>query len=499
MQLIIFIPLLIAGFLTTPNTVLFYDLPEYLNIISTHTFWQVFTLGHFPIHPVFLGILWIATKFIPANFSALIFGIISVFIFYKIAKIIFNKGPFWLSALIFSLLPGVWLLNTNLLVESLALTLYLLAIYLFLRKAKKLFFLAIILLIGTHLESIVWIPTIFLLPIIFKKELKFRREDYLQFIKISLISAFLAGLFYVIVYLFIREGSGEFNIQVNYFTSFGILRMIRNIWFSFINNFGSLTPFLIGLLIIKNAKSKSEWIAWLIFIAAISLPGSYWEGGLMMRRIIFAGVIISLALYKYLGKKAVFLILFLLPITGFNAALYYKYQPSMPLASMQKRIDKLPISQVLVQSHYYYPFTRYEGSVLWLESDDLSQIKTYLEKGTRIFLTKESVTAPYLLVVGNNYHITSLTKTGNSEARKLFETYKVESYNGSFELKLPGTKVISENAGSPVIFYESSLDRLSRMRINYGDIGVWIYSLVSGHKDAIGWTYKDATGAWVWP
>lgn len=498
MQQIIFVILLIFGYLTTPNTVLFYDLPEYLKIVSTHSFWQVFTLGHFPIHPVFLGILWIAIKFIPANYLALLLGTISVFVFYKIAKVIFKKGSFWLSVLIFSLFPGVWLINTNLLVESLQLTLYLLTIYFLLRKAKKLFFVAVILLLGTHIESIVWIPTVFILPVIFSKELRFKRDDFVQFIKISLISIFLAGLFYGIVYLFVREKSGEFNIQMNYYTSFGILRMIRNIWFSFIHNFGSLTPFIIGLLIIKNTKSKSEWISWLIFFIAISLLGSYWEAGLMMRRIVFAGVILSLAFYKYLGKKSVFLILFLLPITVMNSVLYYRNLKNMPLAVMQQRIDKLPENQVLIQSHYYYPFTEYDGKMLWLELDNLEQIDDYLKNGVRVFMVKESVTIPYLLVVGNNYHITSLSKVGDSESRVLFKKYDVSKFEDVYEIKKHDGE-ISKLAGEPVIFYGKDFaSRLSRRRINYGDIGIWVWALATGHKDPMGWVYKDASGAWVY-
>ena len=322
----------------------------------------------------------------------------------------------------------------------------------------------------------------------------------IKFIKFGLVSMVLSILFYFVIYYFVRKDFGGSTEQIFAYSSFGILRIIRNIWVCFINNFGSFTPFIFLFLLIKNVRTKTEWISWLVFFILMSIGGAYWAGDLMMRRIVFAGVILSLAFYKYLGNKSLFLILFLLPITFLNAGLYYKNLTDVPLTSMQNSINKLPKDEVLVQSHYYYPFTQYDGKILWLENDNLDQIEELLKNGTRVFLTKESVTAPYLLLVGNNYHITSLGKAGNSESRKLFEKYEVDKYANSFEIKLPDAKEISALAGQPVVFYGTGFwQRLSRMRINYGDIGIWLWSLISGHKDAAGWTYKDINGAWVWP
>jgi hypothetical protein len=165
---------------------------------------------------------------------------------------------------------------------------------------------------------------------------------------------------------------------------------------------------------------------------------------------------------------------------------------------MQKEIDELPKNQVLIQSHYYYPFTKYNGKILWFEDDNLDQIAGYLKNGVRVFLTKESVTAPYLLIVGNNYHITSVGRVGDSSSRSLFENYDVSSYADSLELTSPNVKQISKNAGETVVFYGTGFwQRLSRLRINYGDIGVWAWALVTNHRDATGWTYKDVRGVWL--
>src|SRR4030042_2041651 len=291
MQFIIFAIIFVAGFLTSPHNVLFYDQPEYLRIVSTHSFWQVFSLGHFPIHPIFLGILWIITKFIPANLSALLFGAISVFLFYSIVKIIFKKGPSWLAVLLFAFFPGVWLINTNLMTQSLQLTLYLFSIYFLLKYMSKSFFFVIFLMMGMDIGSIIWIPTVFLVPVIFGKEIKFDREKLLQFIKVAAVSVIFSSLFYGFIYYFIRKDLSGSTEQIFAYSSIGILRMIRNVWESFINSFGTLTPFILTFLLIKNVISKREWIAWIIFFMAISALGAFWAGGLMMRRIVFAGVL----------------------------------------------------------------------------------------------------------------------------------------------------------------------------------------------------------------
>ena len=501
MQLIIFVLIIIAEFLTTPKVLLFYDQIEYLKIVSTHSFLQVFTLGHFPIHPIFLSTFWITSRIVLANYTAFIFGTVSAFLMYKICAKIFSKVKyFWIPAVIFLLFPGVWIINTNLMIQSVLLTFYLLAIYLFLEKKALAFFITLFLMMGVHVDAVYWIPTIFLIPIFLKKELKIEKKISVRFAKLAFLSVALAVLSYAFIYLFIRKDIGGSTEQIFAYSSFGFLRIVRNIWEGFINSFGSFTPFILLFLLIKNVRSKTEWAAWFIFALLMSIGGAYWEGDLMMRRIVFAGVILSLTLFKYLKEKSVFLILFLLPIAGFNALLYYKNLPDMPLAVMQENIDKLPKDQVIVASHYYYPFTKYEGKILWFESGDTNQIDGLLKDGKRIFITKESIAAPYLLVVGNNYHITSLNKVGNSESRILFKKYKVDLYGDSLEIKLPDNGKISETAGEPVIFFgKTFFQRLSRMRINYGDLGVWIWSLVSGHIDATNWTYKDVTGAWVWP
>lgn len=501
MHLIVFAIVLIAEFLTTPKILLFYDQIEYLKIVSTHSFFQVFSLGHFPIHPFFLSFFWITSRITLPNYTAFFFGVISAILIYKISgKIFRGQKYFWIPALIFLLFPGVWIINTNLMIQSVLLTFYLAAIYCFLNNKKVFFLISVFLMMGIHVDAIYWIPTIFLFPHIFGKELNIKKKYFLKYLKITFLAVMLSALLYACIYFLIRKDFGGSMEQILTYGSFGILRIVRNIWVGFINSFGSITPIIFLYLLIRNNRKWTSWIVWIIFAVCIAVGGAYWEGDLMMRRIVFAGVILSLALFKYLGKKSVYILLFLLPMTALNALLYCKNLQDMPLTSMQKKIDDLPKNEVLITSHYYYPFIKYDGDILWFETGGLEKIENSFKEGKRIFMTKESITAPYLLIVGNNYHITSLNKVGNSESRTIFEKYKIDLLGDSFEIKQNPENFISPDAGEPVVFYGNNFwQRLSKMRINYGDIGIWIWSVVSGHKDAASWIYKDVTGAWVWP
>ncbi len=469
------------------NPPLFYDIPEYVSIVLSHSFLQVFTLGHFPIHPIFLAILWIFIKFLPVNAIAMVFGIISLFLVYKIYKLIFKKGFLVFPVLTFILFPGVWLISTNLMVESITLTLFLLSTFLFLQKKPFLFFLSIFLMVGTHLESIFWIPSFFVIPLIFHEEIKFNKREIYYYIKIAIASILISIIFYSLLYWISGTKPGGTTEQLMTYFSSGPLRMVRNIWLSFVSAFGTFIPFVLAYLLIKYAKSKKALVGWIIFFGMICIIGANWQGDFMSRRIIFSSLILSMGLYKFLRWKSIFVILYLIPIIIANIILYSNGSPFVPL--------NLPENQVLIQTHYLHPFTKYSGTILWIGGDDLTKIDNYLKAGKRVFLANDAVTAPYQLLVGNNFHITSLGKVGDSESRFLFTQYKIRPYMNNIELFLADKANISKEAGKPIISYDYSFwGRLARRRIDYGDIGTWIWAVVTNYRDPTGWIYKDATG-----
>ena len=453
--------------------VLFYDLLEYLQIVATHGFWQSLCLGHFPIHPVFMAILWPLIKIFPVNVIAMLFGAASIFVISKISK---------KAAVVYALFPAIWIINTNLMVESILLFFYILATFFYLKEKKFLFFLSVFLMIGVHLQGIFWLPAVFLTPLVAKKKINF-----IKFIKPTIFAVVLSLTVYLLLYKVSGSGFGGSTEQLSTYFSSGILRMLRNSWLSFATAFGSLTVFILGFLTFKNAKMTLEKFAWIIFAVLTTVIAANWQGDFMARRIAFAGVIISLGLSRYLAKWWWIFVIYLVPIVAANVILYAKGSPFTGF--------ELPKGQILLQSHYYKPFTNYDGIFLWIGNDDLGQIDKYLKAGKRVFLTKESVTAPYLLVVGNNYHITSVGKVGDSESRILYEKYIVEPYGKDLELKSFEGGIVSDKAGEIIVSYDQSFwGRLVRRRIDYGDIGSWIWAIITNHRDPVGWTYRDARG-----
>lgn len=454
---------------------LFYDIPEYLQIVTTHGFFQSIALGHFPIHPIFIAILWPLVKFLPVNLIAIVFSLISVLILSRISK---------KAALIYLMFPAIWIISTNLMVESILLTFYILAAYMLLKENKFWFFICIFLMVGIHLQAIYWVPTLFFIPIFLKKKFKFKK-----FVLPAVLGIIASVIFYLTIYKITGYGFGGSTEQMTTYFSSGIARMFRNSWLVMSTGFGSLTLFLLVFLIAKKAEKK-EKIAALIFMVIFFFMAANWQGDFMVRRVAFAGVIFSILITRYLGKFWFLFAIYLLPIIFANILLYSKGNPFI--------LPEIPPNQVLVETHYLKPFTKYNGTILYIEGNNSSIVDNYLDSGKRVFLTPAAVTAPYRLLTGNNYHITSLARIGNSESRFLFEKYDISKFENVYEIKKHEGK-ISQLAGEPVIFYGNSFwSRLARRRVNYGDVGIWAWSLITKHKDPSGWTYKDASGAWVY-
>ena len=210
----------ILMFLATPKTLFFYDAPEYLRVVSENSFLQALPLDHQPIHPVFIGTLWVSSHLInlltgnmvySLNLSAYFFGVLSIILFYKLAKKFLRGSLPILATLVFSLFPAVWIINTNLMVESLLLTLFLFSSLCLIKVIEKsvessrsamkeantwkvakwnavkhltpsrwkvLYVLSIVFLIVSHVQTIFWLPAVFSLIYFFK--IKHLRGDKLK-------------------------------------------------------------------------------------------------------------------------------------------------------------------------------------------------------------------------------------------------------------------------------------------------------------------------------
>ena len=446
----LFLLISVALFLTVPQTLLFYDAPEFVRIISKSGLCQSLALGHQPIHPLFLAVLWLISRLLrffrgvswqySANLSAFIFGIISLSLFLQLSKSFLKEKESYLALLIFSLFPAVWIINTNLMVESLLLTLFLLSSLLFLRFIKKprklnafLYILSVVAMLAVHIQAVFWLPALFSFPLLLKPR---RKQSQRKSLVILLVLSSFAVLVSVLLYGLIFSLSGQ-NVALrlrelffarlgehfDFLTILGIFRMLRNFSLSLLRGFGSLTPIVILIIVFLKRKERFFLLGCLILMVSILIPGAVWTGDFMMRRIVFAGVLFSLLIVQRFSKKAVFLVLYLLPIVLENGLLYVSTRENMPLVLMGRLEENLPPGNVLIQTHYLQPFTFYDGKIFWVGQDNLQSIENFFRQNNKVFLDFQAVLSPYMLYVGNNFHITSLGRFGVSETKELFKDY----------------------------------------------------------------------------
>lgn len=542
-------------FFSTPKILLFYDAPEYTGIVSSNPFLTSLSLGHTPIHPVFIGALWTVGRMVRfffrvpweygANITALVFGIISIGVFYKISRLVFKDNRAVLTTVVFSLFPAVYTLNTNLMVESFSLTFYLLSVLYFLKyygqKSKKdlaLYSLFVALLVGTHLETIFWLPVTFSIPLVlqelFAKKKISRMPALLGY---TLIAISLGVAFYILIFYFSQK---DVLLEINRsflsrfgehfdLTKIGILRMGRNTVLSLFRGFGILTGLALLAAAIKSGKNKLSLFGLTLFFFSFAVAGSVWTGDFMLRRVAFIGAFTSLFLVYIFPRLSKLLVIYLIPITVSNLLLYNTFSSDkMPFSLMRKGEQSLPKGNVLIQTHYLRPFmSEYNGKILFIGQDGFGSIDKYLRDDKSVFLESQAVFAPYMLYVGNNLHITSLGKFGKSESEDLFVNYTVDlagvqnagkriyfyelkntdlTYEERIRLNKESVsdeaKVIIGKAkkGAPVFVYSRKISgRLRRERVDYGDMALWMWAFLTGRKEPMVWTYADKQGVFIMP
>lgn len=539
----LFLLIIILSFFSVPKEVLFYDAPEYIKIVSENSFLRSIGMGHFPIHPSFIADLWISAKVFTSifkitysyagNLYAYFCGLLSIFLFWKISNLYLKKKDSYIATLIFVFFPAIWIINTNLLVESLGLTLFLLSSYLYSlylnepAKEKLIYlFLSLLFLFTTHIESILWLPAMVSIPLLMRK--KFtpdKNKNIFTIVILSIITSFL-------VYYILCQGNplkGQSLTDSFYLSQLddvaSLARYLRNIFMSVLRGYGILTFIVYIIIVLKNKENRLVNRGTVLFIVSLLITGGFWSGDFMIRRIVFAGIIFSLLTVKYLPQFSKMYLAYLFLIAISNIALYInRTTPWRLMSNMHQAINK---NSILIQTHYVRPFETFSGEIKWIGQDSLLSIDKYLHEEKEVYLDSQGFYAPYMLYVGNNLHITSLGKFGESEARALFSNYefnleqvsdvdkrmylyKINKKRGDdFVKRLEiNKKVLDEDLslivgitdpGKSVLFYSKDpLKFIHRERIDYGDFLTWVWVLLAGRREPIGWAYGDSSGLFVY-
>jgi len=465
--------------LAAPRVSLFYDAPEYLSIVSQHSFSESLVRGHDPIKPVFMAALWTGVHFLTkipgipvayaGNLIATLFGIGTMLILYAIFRVLSRnsgKKPSFVPLIIFFLFPPVFIISTNLMVESVALFFFtLLVLMLVLLEKRKTWWwyglvaVVVALLLGTHIETLMWIPAAIGLSVVLMKDKKGGQEFRLIAYKIctGISSGIMIAIALYGVILAVARQPIVFELQRLLFGRVGavydfsrplwqiVLIGLRNVWLQLSVGYGLLTVLLLGGIGIAQMvrywqnKQMNKVLGLGLIILSLIMAGSSWTGDFMQRRIVFVGVIFAFLLWHWLQKKS-WLILFTAYLFPFWLAVFLLYiRPSgnFPLIRMRMLEEQLPSPSLVIQTHYVRPFTRFtlksksqqQNGVryLWLGQNDLSEIDTALEQGIPVFLESQALYAPYLLMTGNTLHLTSTQRVGVSESQLLFSRYIVSA------------------------------------------------------------------------
>jgi len=96
----------------------FYDSPEYLKLAQENNLSIALQKSHESIHPIYLLLIQFANKFIPISFVSAFFGLLTFIGFYLLIKQVFNKQTAILSLIPLIFFPHLWLIQTNIMHES---------------------------------------------------------------------------------------------------------------------------------------------------------------------------------------------------------------------------------------------------------------------------------------------------------------------------------------------------------------------------------------------
>jgi len=529
-------------FFAVPRHVLYYDGPEYLNIVQVNSFFKAFGLGHNPVHPLFISALWIVVKALAffgisnsysANLFSAIFFTLSLFVFNKISQIYLKKDKVILSVIFYILLPSVFIISTNIMVESLLIFFFLLIVYFFSLynienvKASLWLYLAIVFILPwIHIESIVWIPVIFAFPYLVEEKV-----GNIKFIFNKTVIVLFASLF---VYLLFSKHQGAgfaqpltvlYGQYKSFFSPSGFLRVIRNVFVSFGAGFGYLTFFVTLYLCLRFFGHRKTMISVLVVAVCVFIAGAHWFFDFMPRRLLFLAPFLAIIFPYYLKKKAIIfylLYLFLIFVPNYLYSLN-KFNTFLP----SQLIGNKPLPFILLQSMYFKPFTQCSGTCIWLGEGGMDNLEKQINinDAKSVYLTSEAVTSPYMLHSGLNYHITSINPAGVSDSQDLFKKHNFnlaavsKSSEGGFVYELDlqerdfservylNSQLTNEKVsvfigkaepGSKILFYQDG-KRLLNGRIDAGDILVILSRILLDKKDPIGWTYADSSGIFVYP
>lgn len=428
----------------------FYDSPEYYRESLSTSFSQSIAASHEAIHPLYLFLTQIFQRisisligqpqiWIISLISA-IFGIIGVLAWYFLIKRVFNEKTALFSLVPLIFFPHLWLIQTNILHETVEQGLFLLGLLfldIFLEKRKFYWVILVILSWGLAIFNFPGIFIWFLAAlglVIYRSRKKQMQKDLVVF----LISAFLSlGLaiiwLYGVLALAIPEPTerirslllGQGGVLFSW-TLLDILRVIRNDFLILFHGY-SIAAILGGIIVvvwlIKQKRCKLL-IFISLFMACFAVTGKFWYGGLYGRWSVLVAYPLALLLVLIPWKKVFWALIAILIISALPTLIAYQKNPIPKVQADLIQQSGITDEDLLILSDYQRPQLPY-GNALYIVGANQKvveqEIELALKENRRVFIPQQAIAFPYWQYDGQQIHIIS---KGNSEKAHLREFLK---------------------------------------------------------------------------
>jgi len=424
----------------------FFDSPEYLRLANLGSLKQMFVAAHDPLHPVYLLLLRLVHTSSQISLISAIFGVLGILAFYLLVKNLFSKKVANRTLLPLALFPHLFLIQTNILHESVEQAFFLgslLMLVYFLKSARPQYFASMLifyyLALMNFMGILVWSPLFMILIFWLSPKEKFWIN--LSLVGFGLILAVgLAWLSYAALLsherfsVFISDYllanlSGRFSV-------WNILRAFRN---SLLILFAGFSPITILVICLSGFRfwQKQQWLlifTMLVIGGIFYLTAGYWYGGLYGRYSAFIGFPLALLFAKILTSKEYLFSVGVL-FTFFGVTSYHYLQKPLPQIQSQM-IQTLPNwqKQYLVISDYQRPQLEFEKvttpqTLVVTDSQESNQalvkkVKEVLKSGQSVYFTAQALTFPYYQYDGQALHIISQNPQGQAKLANFISLYR---------------------------------------------------------------------------
>lgn len=479
MWLFLLVTLIASRLITFNPNAAFLDSREYVDLARSS--WPVaLTSGHRPIHPAYVAVLKLIP--LPAGLVSALAGIGTVIVFYFLVKELWDKKIATRAAILLALFPGVWIVQENVIVESVSLWWLTLATYLAVKQRWWRTGIALTLMLLTHNQMLLWIPLMFGFAKVKKKVIILSIAA--AAVVYSLLGQDLVGLVYTKTGEIVPWWSGIRNAVILW------LRLHTN---------------LIGLVaIVALIKWQKKWML---------LPYLFWaqfySADFLIRRLIPVTLVTSVAIALTIKNKWILSgLLLMLAITSIPVVWSYSWLNKNQIINKMHQLQaQIPDDSLYIDSHFLRTINNFRGETYHLgessnTSTPLQAIEVALKQGRRVFIDSQAMTDPYQFYVGNQLHPLSLGKFGQSEAREIFWRFYIKdmivadatSRIFAYELTDQPTNRGQETPGSAILAHSKS--RLLQQRLDYYDPLTWLWAVVINKREPY-WVYADAGGNYV--